>query len=72
MSTYYASLTDDGSGNFSVALQRGGSAPSGGTAITIPFVENNNQSPASTTTKILSVGFQAALRAALNDRAAGN
>ena len=72
MSTYYASLTDDGSGNFSVALQRGGTAPSGGTAITIPWVENNNASPAISTTKMLGVAFEVAKRAALNDRAAGN
>lgn len=72
MSTYYLSLTDDGNGNFSVAAQRGGTAPSGGTALTIPHVENNNASPASTTTKVLAVAVEAAKRAALNDRAAGN
>ena len=72
MSTYYASMTDDGAGNFTVALQRAGTAPSGGTAITIPFVENNGQNPAATSTKLLSVAFQCAMRAALNDRAAGN
>lgn len=72
MSTYFISATDDGSGNFSVAAQRGGTAPSGGTALTIPHVENNDSSPAVTTTKLLSVAIQCALRAAMNDRAAGN
>lgn len=72
MSTYYVSFIDDGSGNFNVSAQRGGTAPSGGTALTIPHVENNGQSPASKTTKLIGVASQVAARACLNDRAAGN
>jgi hypothetical protein len=68
MSTYYASFTDNGSGLFTVALQRTGVAPSGGTAL--PGGGANLLSGVSTTQ--LGVAIEAAKVVAENDRAAGN
>lgn len=42
MSSYFISLRDDGSGNFTTVIRRGGSAPTGGTLLQIPHMENNN------------------------------
>lgn len=72
-STYVITLTNDGSGNFTPTVLRSPSTPaSGGTAVTIPWVTDNAQSPALTKTALPGVAAQAGLRAVLNDIAAGN
>ena len=68
IAAYYITLTDDGSGNFTPVARRGGSAATGGTAVTIPSGE---LFPGSTT-KLLGLAIGAATRAVLNDRSAGN
>lgn len=74
-STYFISLTNNGSGFFTPTVIRNGVAPSGGTAVTIPFVENNSNGagvyPASSTL-LPGVAVQAALRAVVNDISNGN
>ena len=74
-STYYISLTNNGSGGFTPTVIRNGVAPSGGTAVTIPFVENNGNGSGNypaTYTLLPGVAIQAALRAVVNDIANGN
>lgn len=39
--SWYISIIDDGSQNYSIAVRFGGTAASGGTSLTIPVVENN-------------------------------
>ena len=71
--SYNLYLSNDGAGNFTpTVLLNPGTVASGGTTVTIPFVENNNASPAATTTKLIGVGLQAALRAIVDDIANGN
>lgn len=69
--SYYINIADDGSGNFTPTAQRGGTASSGGTALTLPKGELFAGSTA-TTTKLTGLAVGALKRAALNDRAAGN
>lgn len=69
--TYYINVVDDGSGNFTPAARRGGTASSGGTALTLPNGELFAGATA-TTTKLLGLAIGSCKRAALNDRAAGN
>ena len=75
-SSFYISLTNDGSGNFTPTAARGGTAPSGGTALTIPWVESNasgnSSGPGVTTTLLPGVAIQAALRAIVDDIANGH
>jgi len=66
--SYSVNITNDGNQNYSIAVLRNpGTVASGGTALTIPHVESNFSNPTTTTTKLLGVAFQAALRAAAND-----
>lgn len=68
MATYYISITDDGSGNFTPTARRGGTAPSGGTSLTIPVSENSDGAFGSGATKLLGKAVMAALAACQNDR----
>lgn len=63
--SYYINVADDGAGNKTVTAYRGGTASSGGTALTIATSE---PSP----TALLGVAVNAAKRAILNDIASGN
>ena len=67
--SFYINVVDDGSGNFTPAVIRAGTASSGGTVLTLPLSE---LFPSTTTTKLLGLAVGALKRAALNDRAAGN
>lgn len=75
-SSYHIDLSNDGAGNFTPTARRGGTASSGGTALTLPWVENNNSGlssgPGVTTTLLPGVAIQAALRAIVDDIANGN
>ena len=74
-SSYYISLTNNGSGGLTPTVLRNATAPSGGTAVSIPFVENNGNGQSaypSTYTLLPGVAVQAALRAVVNDIANGN
>jgi len=42
MSSYYISAIDDGSGNYTILVQRAGTRPSGGTQLSIPHIDNLN------------------------------
>lgn len=73
--TYNVLLSNDGAGNFTTTVLRNpSSAASGGTSVTIPWVENNNNTslPGATKSLLLGVSLQAALRAIVNDISAGN
>ncbi len=73
MSSYGLNVSDNGSGVFTVTLFRNPTtAASGGTTITVPIVENFDGSYASGATKHMDDAFMKSMRAALNDRAAGN
>lgn len=69
--SYYINIVDDGSGSFTPAAQRNGTASSAGTLLTLPKGELFAGSTA-TTTKLTGLAVGALKRAALNDRAAGN
>jgi hypothetical protein len=72
-SSYTIYISNDGAGNFTPTARRNPTTtPAGGTALTIPQVENNNASPAGTTTLLPGVAVQSALRAIVDDIAAGN
>jgi hypothetical protein len=66
MASYYINLLNDGSGNWSVNARRGGDAASGGTALTLPWVDNTNAG-ANTTTRLLGNAAFSAFRAIQND-----
>lgn len=72
MSTYYLSVTDNGSGKFTPSIIRGGTAPSGGTSLTIPIQWNTDGSYGTLQTVHMDDAFMAGMRAALADRASGN
>lgn len=68
MSSYYLTLTNDGTGIFTPVVRRGGTAASGGTALTIPASELfAGSSTAATTTKLLGLAVDAPFRAFIND-----
>lgn len=69
--SYYVNVVDDGSGIFTPTARRGGTASSGGTAITPPNSELF-AGTTQTTTKLSGLAIGLMKRAALNDRAAGN
>ena len=69
MSSYHITLTDDGSGNFTGLLRRGGTAASGGTALA-PAAGNSMDMTVSN--KDLGQIAVIALALAKDDRAAGN
>ena len=74
-STYSITLTNNGSGLLTPSVIRNGTAASGGTAVTIPWVESNANGSGSqfaTATFQPGVAVQAALRAVLDDIANGN
>jgi hypothetical protein len=74
-STYFISLTNNGAGGFTPTVIRNGVAPSGGTTVSIPFVENNGNTGSAypaTYTLLPGVAIQAALRAVVNDISNGN
>lgn len=71
-SSYSIALVNDGTGVFTPTARRNPTQASGGTALTIPQVENNNTGVAGTTTLLPGVAIQAALRAIVNDISAGN
>lgn len=75
-STYVITLTNNGSGLLTpTVLRNPTTAASGGTAVSIPFVENNNAgsgSTGATSTLLPGVAVQASLRALLDDIANGN
>ena len=71
--SYYFNIADDGTGVFTPTARRGGTASSGGTALTLPNGEFfAGSATAATTTKLTGLASGALKRAALNDRAAGN
>lgn len=71
--SYYINIVDDGVGNFTPAVRRGGTASSAGTTLTLPASELfYGSSTAATTTKLSGLAVGALKRAILNDRAAGN
>lgn len=70
--TFYINIVDDGNGNFTPAVRYGGTASSGGTALTLPNGELFAGSTTATTTKLTGLAVGALKRAILNDRAAGN
>ena len=73
--SYYINIVDDGNSpaNFTPTVLRGGTASSGGTALTLPSGELfAGSSTAATTTKLTGLAVGALKRAILNDRAAGN
>lgn len=63
--SYYINLADDGAGNKTVTARRGGTASSGGTALTIAPSEP-------VPTGLIGVAINAAKRAVVNDIASGN
>ena len=74
-STYSITLTNNGSGLLTPSVIRNGTAASGGTAVSIPWVESNAAGSGSTfaaATYQPGVAVQAALRALLDDVANGN
>ena len=75
-SSYNIYLSNDGSGNFTPTVIRNpGTVASGGTAVSIPFVENNGQGGGvgkANNTLLPGVAIQAGLRAVVNDIANGN
>lgn len=66
MSSYYLNIVNDGSGVFTPAVRRGGTASSGGTALTIPSGELFAGSTA-TATKLLGLAIDASFRAVINN-----
>lgn len=74
--SYYINIVDDGATpqpNFTPTVRFGGTAASGGTALTLPKGELfAGSSTAATTTKLTGLAVGALKRAILNDRAAGN
>ena len=66
MSSYFLNLTNDGTGIFTPVVRRGGTASSGGTALTIPSSELFAGTTA-TTTKLLGLAVDAPFRAFIND-----
>lgn len=72
MSSYNLTISDDGTGQFTPTIARGGTPASGGTSITIPKSWNFDGSYSSNKTKHMDDAFMAGMRAALADRASGN
>jgi len=71
--SYYINIADDGNGVFTPTVFYGGTASSGGTALTLPAGELfAGSSTTATTTKLTGLAVGALKRAILNDRAAGN
>jgi hypothetical protein len=68
MASYFISLTNNGSGVFTPVVRRNGTAASGGSAITIPWVENK-MSGANTSSKLIGTALWAGFTAVVNDRA---
>lgn len=66
---YSINIVNDGSGTFTPASKRDATAASGGTALTIPWVENANSGTADTTSQNLKTAFIAAFLACVNDYA---
>lgn len=71
---YSIMLSNDGSGNFTPVARRAPTTePSGGTSLSCGFNEENvNGSYSTTQTALLGEAVMKAMRAVLNDRAAGN
>ncbi len=66
MASYFLNIANNGSGVLTPVLRRGGTASSGGTALTLPTSElfaGTTQS----TTKFLGLAIDAAFRAVIND-----
>ena len=70
-SSFSIYLSNNGSGLFTPTVLRNPTAPSGGTTVTIPWVENTGNG-ANTTTLQPGVAVQAGLRAVLDNIADGN
>ena len=68
MASYYINLVDSGEGHWTPTARRGGTASSGGTALTIPVSENADGSFGSNETMLLGKAVMAALAACQNDR----
>lgn len=68
---FHIEIVDNGSGVFTPSARYNGTAASGGTALTMPWIENTNAGT-NTTTKDLKTAFRAAQSRILADRAAGN
>lgn len=71
-SSYSIALVNDGVGNLTPTARRNPTQASGGTALTIPWVQNTNAGTADTSSLLPGVAIQAAMRAIVNDIAAGN
>jgi len=65
-SSYAIALVNDGNGVWTPTVRRNPTAPSGGTAVTLPWIDNNN-SGANTTTTLIFSGLEACLRGIMND-----
>lgn len=67
MSSYYLNIANDGAGVLTPTVRRGGTASSGGTAVTIPSGELfAGSSTAATSTKLIGLAIDAAFRAMIN------
>jgi hypothetical protein len=68
MASYYLNITNDGTGLVTPVIRRGGTAASGGTALTLPAGELfSGSSTAATSTRLLGLAIDAAFRAMLNN-----
>lgn len=68
MSAYYITVANDGVGNFTPTVRRGGTPASAGTAITFPTAELFP----GTSTKLLGLAIDVAFRGIINDFANNN
>jgi hypothetical protein len=68
MSSYYINITNDGAGILTPVVRRGGTAATGGTAVSLPAGELfAGSSTAATSTKLIGLAIDAAFRALINN-----
>ena len=66
MASFSIDIANNGSNVFTPTARRAGTPASGGTVLTLPWVENNNGG-ANTTSKLAQAAFWAAFTAVVND-----
>jgi hypothetical protein len=66
MASYYITLTNNGAGVYTPVARRNGTAASGGTSITLPWVENELNG-ANTSSKLIGTAIWAGWNALVND-----
>lgn len=69
MASFYITLVNT-SGNWSVIARRNGTAATGGTPLSIPWVQSSMSGTGDTNTQMLEVAIRAAQRAIVNDLSA--